>query len=306
MNFSKKKILITGGAGFIGSALAHKLSEENVHLVIYDDFSTGRNENLPSQCEVIKGAITDYTPLESVKNVDYILHFGAPSSVILFNINPEKCVSDTIIGLRNTFEYAVKTGVKKVIFPSSSSVYGNTPLPQSETTLTQPTNLYGVAKLTCEHLSALYTDVVPSVALRIFAGYGPGEAPKGKIASIVNLFFESIAEEQRPIIFGDGTQTRDFVYIDDIVHVVLSAIETNFTGAVNVGSGESHTFKEVAEIINHLLGKDIKPEFVPKPIRYFEHTRADTTLMKKTFAITPTSFINGLSKFLALRSDLKN
>jgi len=303
LKFSNKKFLITGGAGFIGPAIARKLYNENSQIVILDDFSTGRFENITFQCVVVKGNVADASSLYEINDVDFILHFGAPSSVILFNKNPEKCITETIIGVKNIFEYSKNTGVKKVIFPSSSSVYGNTSLPQSETTLTMPTNLYGVVKLTCEHIARLYSDVVSSIGLRIFAGYGPGERHKGEIASVITLFIDAIARNSRLIIFGDGTQSRDFVYIDDIVEAILRSVENSFTGIVNVGSGESHTFNEVVDLINHLLGKNIRPRYVDKPAQYFEHTLADITKMKNALEVSPTSLENGLKKYLEAKEE---
>ena len=304
LKFSRKKFLVTGGAGFIGSAVANRLYYKNSEVVILDDFSIGRNENITFQCDVIKGNIADHDWMHKVRDIDYLLHFAAPSSVVLFKKSLNKCLTDTIVGITNVFQYAKQFGVKEVVFPSSSSVYGNTPLPQSEATPTVPTNLYGVAKLTCEHIARLYSDIVPSVGLRIFAGYGPGETHKGDIASVITLFMDAIARNSRPIIFGDGTQTRDFVYIDDIVEAILKSIENSFTGIVNMGSGNSHTFNEVVSLINRLLGKDIRPRYVEKPNQYFEHTLADITKMKDLFGFSPTSLEEGLKKYLEVKGEI--
>jgi UDP-glucose 4-epimerase len=300
---STKKFLITGGAGFIGTAIARRLYNENAKIVILDDFSVGRVENIKIQCEVVKGNVANISSFHEIHDIDFVLHFGAPSSVVLFDRNPEKCLTDTIIGTRNVFEYSKNTKVKKVIFPSSSSVYGNTPLPQSETTSTIPTNLYGVAKLACEGIARLYSDAVPSVGFRIFAGYGPGEAHKKEIASVITLFMESITANSRPIIFGDGTQSRDFVYIDNIVDAILKSIGNSFTGVINVGSGESHTFNDIIDFINNLLGKKICPQFVEKPNQYFEHTLADITKMKNVLEFSPLGLEDGLKKYLEVKGE---
>jgi UDP-glucose 4-epimerase len=158
--------------------------------------------------------------------------------------------------------------------------------------------LYGVGKLTCEHIAKLYSSTVPSVGLRIFAGYGPGEEHKGEIASIITLFMNDIARNSRPIIFGDGTQSRDFVFIDDIVEAILRSVDSSSTGITNVGSGQSHTFNEVLSLIGSLLGMDIRPQYVDKPAQYFEHTLADTTRMRKVLGISPMSLEDGLRKYL--------
>lgn len=306
MQLKNKRILITGGAGFIGAALAKRLYQKNSEIIILDNFSTGRLENLSDiKFQSITGEITDYSNLPKIHDIDYILHFAAPSSVILFDKDADKCIKDTILGLRNIFEFAKKNQVKKIVFPSSSSVYGNTPLPQTENTPTNPVNLYGVAKLACESISRLYSDTVPSVALRIFAGYGPGEFHKGPIASIVTLFYESMTQNSKPIVFGDGTQTRDFVYIDDIVKAAITSLSTEITGPINVGSGESHTFTEIVDLLNKFLGTNLTPQYVKKPMKYFEHTLADTSRMKKAFDFTPTTFEKGLQNLIKTRQGVK-
>jgi nucleoside-diphosphate-sugar epimerase len=304
LKLSTKKFLITGGAGFIGTAITKRLHDENSQIVILDDFSVGIFENIKSNYEVVKGNVADIGSFHKIHDVDFVLHFGAPSSVVLFNRNPENCITETIIGIRNVFEYSKNNGVRKVIFPSSSSVYGNTPLPQSETTSTTPTNLYGVAKLACENIAKLYSDTVPSVALRIFAGYGPGEAHKREIASVITLFMQNIIANSRPIIFGDGTQSRDFVYIDSIVEAVLKSLENSFTGVVNVGSGESHTFNEIVDLINYFLGKKVHPQYVEKPNQYFEHTLADIRKMKNVLEFSPIGLEDGMKRHLAAKEEI--
>ena len=288
---------MTGGAGFIGSALVKRLFDENSSIVVLDDFSVGIKKNLNPDCEIIESNIVDASWMNKVSDIDYILHFGAPSSVVLFEKAQNKCLEDTIVGTANIFEYAKKYGVKRVVYPSSSSVYGNTPLPQSETTPTMPSNMYGVAKLACEHMARLCVDDAPSVGLRIFAGYGPGEAHKGEIASVITLFMNTIKRNSRPVIFGDGSQSRDFVYVDDIVESIMRSVEGSFVGTVNVGSGVSKTFNESLDLINSLLGKRVDPIYVEKPSHYFEHTLADIERMREWFGFSPLSLEIGLSRY---------
>ncbi|TRZ49565.1 MAG: NAD-dependent epimerase/dehydratase family protein [Dehalococcoidia bacterium] len=298
LKFSNKKFLVTGGAGFIGSALVNMLCKSNSDVVVLDSFSVGVHDNINPQCEVVTANIVDEVWMTKVRDIDYILHFGAPSSVVLFKKSPGKCLTETVVGTLNVFNYALNHGVKKIIFPSSASVYGNTPLPQSENTSTVPTNLYGVAKLTTEHVARLYSDAVPSVALRIFAGYGPGEAHKKEIASVITLFMKAITKNSRPIIFGDGSQSRDFVYIDDIVEVVLKAVESKFTGIVNVSSGEAKTFNDVVDVINGVLGTNVLPIYTEKPKHYFEHTLGDIKKEKELFDVSPLNLEAGLKRYL--------
>lgn len=194
----------------------------------------------------------------------------------------------TVCGFTNALEWATDENIRKLVYPSSGSVYGNTSLPQSEGMIPNPTNLYGVGKLACEMIVRTYQDRVPNVGLRIFAGYGPGEGHKGEFASVFSLFVASILQGKSPVIYGDGTQTRDFVYIDDVVKAMVAAIKENVENEiVNVGSGKSYSFNEVAAHVSNILGRDVKPTYVDKPQRYLENTLADTSKMTALFGMDP-------------------
>jgi UDP-glucose 4-epimerase len=310
MKWTNKRVLITGGAGFIGSSLAKRLLKENAHVVVLDNFSVGRKENIPSGCEIVIGDISDEKILNKVKDIDYVFHFGAPSSSVLFNENPNvrefsrllavaptnACVRATVSGFVNVLEWAKRMDVKKVIYPSSGTVYGNTSLPQREDMLPRPVSLYAISKLFCEHIAEIYD--VPSVGLRIFTGYGSGEKHKGKFASVITLFLNSLLRNERPVVFGDGSQKRDFVYIDDIVEATLRSAEDQVRGIINVGSGRSYSFNEVLDMLNSMLGKKIEPIYVNKFANYRERTLADITKMKAILGIEPISLEEGLKRYL--------
>lgn len=299
MRWSGKKVLITGGAGFIGSHLARDLLKENAEIIILDNFSSGKRENVPSNCKVIEADAADKKSLDKIKDIDYAFHFGAPPSVVLFNKNPEVCVHSTVCGFLNILEWGKRIGIKKLIYPSSGSVYGNTSLPQSEDMQPKPANLYGICKLTCELVAKKYSEEVPSVGLRIFAGYGPGEEHKGDFASVITLFLYSIARGKPPIVYGDGTQSRDFVYIDDVVKSIRASAERNVKNEIiNVGSGKAHTFNEVVNLINRLLNKNVKPVYINKPPNYLENTLADIRKMKQVLNVKPLDLENGLKEYL--------
>jgi UDP-glucose 4-epimerase len=300
MKWSNAKVLVTGGAGFIGSSIAKNLLESNANVVVLDSFSEGPRDNVPAGCEIVEADIRDEDALDKLTDIDYVFHFGAPSSIILFNQKPSECVNVTVCGFINILEWARKAGVKKIIFPSSGSVYGSTPPPQSEDAIVQPMNLYGVAKFACENIARLHGDVVPTVGLRIFAGYGPGEEHKGNFASPVTLFLRSMVKGENPVVYGDGSQSRDFVYIDDVVDSIIRAAENNFTGIVNVGSGKAHTFNEVIGLVNEVLCKNILPTYISKPTKYLEKTLADTRKMKELLKIHPSDLKEGLQKYLQI------
>lgn len=299
MNCSNKSVLITGGFGFIGQNLVKRLTKLNTNITILDNFSYGKRDNLKSFNGKIVEASTLDKNIDQLVNddIDIIFHFGAPSSVILFNSNPLEMYANTTVGFLNVMNLARKKKIEKIVYPSSGSIYGTAPSPQSEKTIPEPVNLYAVAKLSCEQIASLYPDV-KSTGLRIFAGYGPGEDHKGEIASPVSLFLKSIIKNESPIVFGDGTQTRDFVYITDVVDAILNSAGRNTPSIINVGSGISYSFNEVIISINELLGKEIKPKYIKKPLSYLENTLAETTILKNSLGIEPMSLKEGLSDYI--------
>lgn len=300
MKWDGKQVLVIGGAGFLGSQLVRRLLEKNADVTVFDNFSTGKREYIPSECRLIEGDISAKNPLDSVHDIDYVFHFGSPASIILFNKNPEICAYTTLNGFINVLEWSKQNSIEKVVYPSSGSVYGNTPLPQHEDMEPKPANLYGVYKLICERIAKSYSETVPSSGLRIFAGYGPSEDHKGGFASVVTLFLNSIIKSKQPIVYGDGTQSRDFVYIEDIIQAVLTVAENDIKGSVvNVGSGKAYQFNDIISIINNLLGKDTKPIYINKPVNYLENTQADITRMKNLLHIYPLDLKDGLKNYLS-------
>jgi len=298
MKWTNKKVLVTGGAGFIGSHLAKRLLDEEADVIALDNFSEGKRHNIPDGCNIIKGDIRDRKALNKVGSVDYLFNFGSPSSIILFNTAPVACVDTTICGFLNVLEWAEDVSVKKVVYPTSGSVYGNVPVPQSEEAQVLPMNLYGISKLACEHIARLYREKLQIVGLRIFAGYGPGEEHKGDFASPVTIFLNSMKKNERPVVYGNGTQSRDFVYIDDVVKAIMRAAERNVAGIINVGSGKACSFNEVIDCINQSLGRNIKPTYVDKPVNYLEKTLADTRNMREMLGLNPLTLKEGLRKYL--------
>jgi len=297
MNWGNKRVLVTGGAGFIGSHIARKLVDQKADVVVLDNFSFGKTNKVPKECHVIGGNVADAEAFKEVGDIDYIFHFGAGSSVILFNENPQRNIHETLSGFVNIMNLASARGVKKVIFPSSGSVYGKAPVPHSEErSVPKPTNLYGKCKQICEYISSLYS--VPTVGLRIFAGYGPGEDHKGRIASVVTLFLNSVLKEESPIIYGNGCQRRDFVYIDDVTDAILNSAEEHIRGIINVGSGQSYSFNEVLDVLNEVLDKRVKARYIDKPVDYLETTLADTAKMKELLKVSPVCLKDGIKRYL--------
>jgi UDP-glucose 4-epimerase len=303
MKWNNKKVLVTGAAGFIGFNLLKRFIHLNAQVFAMDNFSSGKPIETLSKMpvNVINADVSLGKSFEKVpRDIDFLFHFGALSSIILFNRDPFFALSDTVCGLVNVFEFAKSFGAKKVVYPSSGSVYGTAPVPQSENSLPKPTNLYGITKLTCEKIALYNFGSVPSVGLRIFAGFGPGEEHKGDHASVVTIFLNYMLKNERPVIFGDGTQNRDFVYIDDVVDAIVASAEREISNTiVNVGTGRNLKFNDVVQTINQLLGKSIAPIYVPKPEKYFNYTLADTSKMREVLGITPRSPEEGIKEYLS-------
>lgn len=294
----KKKILITGINGFLGKQLAMKLDEQNEVIGI----SIRNNENSQflqnSNSNIIEGDVSISSTFDKIKSdIDYIFHFGSPASNILFKKDPIRCYENTVHGMFNILEFAKTNNVKKVIYPSSSTVYGRTLESQSENTVPKPSNIYGAAKISCESIASTYIDSVDSLGLRIFAAYGPGEEQKLEFSSIINLFLQDVKNNREPVIYGDGKQTRDFIYIDDTIQTIINSIDCNYSGIINVGTGVPTTFNEIIEKISHITGKQINPKYVKKEFNYIENLKADTKLMKQYLKINPISVEAGIKKF---------
>ena len=171
-------------------------------------------------------------------------------------------------------------------------------MPHKEDIYIKPRNFYGAAKMACEGLASSYSDYVKSVGLRIFAGYGPGEEWKKDFASAIYLFIKDCMNDKSPIIFGDGKQTRDFIYIEDVVKSIIASAESDYCGILNVGTGKQTSFNDILSTINKVLGKNVKAQYIPKQQNYVENLMADTTLMKKILKIEPLSLEEGIVKFV--------
>jgi UDP-glucose 4-epimerase len=262
-----QKILVTGGAGFIGSHLAGELAKEN-ELIIIDDLSTGRLENIrelikKENVNFIKGSITDYDLLkESFKDIDFVFHLAALASVPESIKDPMASNSVNINGTLNVLMAARDNRIKKVIYTSSCAVYGDTEvMPVPETSPLNPKSPYAVAKLTGEYYCNVFRDIfnLPVISLRYFNVYGPRQNPMSEYAAVVPKFISNVMKDKPPIIYGDGLQTRDFVFVKDIVRANILAALSKESGSFNIGSGVSTSIVRLAETIIRVLGKDIEP-----------------------------------------------
>jgi UDP-glucose 4-epimerase len=281
------KILVTGGAGFIGSNIANTLSrEKQTAVVALDDLSLGRPINLSQSVKFVTGSVMDYElTLEISKGCDYIFHSAARSSSPMFKNDPREGVDINALGFMNVMESAKRNQVKKVIFASSSSIYNDLPIPFKESQTITPKTFYEASFYCREILAKSYylENGLNSIGLRYFSVYGPNEKHKGKFANNISQFLWTMTNGDSPIIYGDGTQTRDFTFVDDVVQANILALQSEGRefGIYNIGTGIETSFSRIVEIINQHLGTDIRGIYVDNPIKnYVQKTKADISLAK--------------------------
>ena len=248
------KILVTGGAGFIGSHIVeHFNANGETEIVVLDNLSTSDGTNLtPFDCTFIEGSIEDMdVVMECCKGVDYIFHMAAMVSVPESMDHPDRCVATNVTGTLNVLKAAAENGVKKVMFSSSCSVYGDPEVsPVSESTPTDPMSPYALSKLDGEYYMRMLSDVwgIECGVMRYFNVYGPRQNPKSQYAAAIPIFVTRALRGDDILIYGDGTQTRDFVFVKDVVGANVHMM-THGAGPFNVGTGDSISIQELAETI---------------------------------------------------------
>jgi UDP-glucose 4-epimerase len=278
-------LLVTGGAGFIGSNLVEDLVDKDGEVTVLDSLHTGSLDNLNDVKDRIKIVVGDIKKLPHMKlaNVDGIFHFGIPSSSPMYKDNP-MLVGDAINDMIGVLEFARKND-SRVVFASSSSVYNDQEPPHREEMNIKVRDYYTEARLCMERLANLYNRLygVGTIALRLFSIYGPHEKSKGRYANLVSQFLWEMRKGGAPLIFGDGEQSRDFVYVKDVVRAAIMAFESKIKFDIfNVGTGKSYTLNQLVDLLNDVLGTSIKPKYVENPIKnYVSHTLADTSKAEK-------------------------
>ncbi|AKB76662.1 UDP-glucose 4-epimerase [Methanosarcina horonobensis HB-1 = JCM 15518] len=282
-----KKVVVTGGMGFIGSHLTEKLLEDNKVTVI-DNESTGKIENIKHLLDhknltVIKGSIVDLNLTEIFKDKDYVFHLAAIPSVPRSVKDPFSSNSSNVTGTLNVLIAARDTGVKKVIFSSSSSVYGDTPtLPKREDMPINPMSPYAITKATGEMYCRVFQDLygLPTVSLRYFNVFGPRQDPNSQYAAVIPKFITAILNDESPVIYGDGEQSRDFTFVQNVVDANILSCESDQTGVFNIACGRRITINELVNNINEILNKEIKPEYVSTRPGDIKHSLADISRAK--------------------------
>jgi len=284
-----KKAAVTGGAGFIGSNVVEELVKRGWWVTIIDNLSSGKRENIKhllscDKVEFVEGSILILPLLQKLfKNVDYVFHQAAISSIPKSIDNPNACHEVNTTGTLNVLIAARDNGVKKMVYASSSSVYGSTsPLPRKEDMPPNPQSPYAVTKLTGEYYCQVFEKVygLPTVCLRYFNVYGPRQASDSQHAAVIPKFIKRVIEGKSPIIFGDGQQTRDFVFVKDVIEANVLAAESLACGVFNVGMGKSTTINELVNLVLNTTGSNVQPIYQAPRLEDIKYSVADISKIK--------------------------
>lgn len=290
VRIENKKVIVTGGTGFIGSNLVDKLAEKN-EVVVIDNFHTGDQKNIES---LLKNNKVQLKTMD-VKNIhqldfkaDYVFHMGIYSASPMYRNDPF-LVSEVVSGMISVLEYA-KKNKSKVVFASTSSIYNGIEPPHREDIIPLITDYYTEARIAAERMSELYSKLenVDVQAIRFFSVYGPHEEAKKNYANLVTQFYWNIINNESPVIYGDGTQRRDFIHVNDLVEIILRASQLKGFNVINGGTGKNYSLNEMLTMLNKQLGTNVKPTFIKMPIsNYVMETLADTANLKEKLSYTP-------------------
>ena len=276
-------ILVTGGAGFIGSHLTERLIELGHEVVVLDDLSTGREENLAhlqGRFRFVKGSITDLQLMrELMPGIEVVFHQAALGSVPRSVEDPMTTHEVNVTGTFNVLLAAKEAGVERVVYAASSSAYGDTPtLPKVETMLPQPLSPYAVSKLVGEYYCQVFTRVygLPTVSLRYFNVFGPCQNPHSQYAAVIPKFITAALKGEPLTVYGDGEQSRDFTYIENVVQANLLAMQSErAVGKVyNVACGGRYTLNELIRLLQGILGKQLDVQYLPPRAGDVKHSMA--------------------------------
>jgi UDP-glucose 4-epimerase len=297
-----KKILVTGGGGFVGSNLvAHLNQVSDAEIVVLDDFSTGLRSNLDGhKVTVVEGSICDPDAVhEAMRSCDGVVHLAALGSVPRSIADPVATHQANVNGTLYILE-AARSVRAKVVFSSSSSVYGANPqMPKVETMATMPMSPYAVSKLSGEQYLRAYGLCYDLAVLpfRFFNVYGPGQRADHQYAAVIPRFVDAVVNGQQPVIYGDGTNSRDFTYVGDVAAILATAILTDVTSTdpVNLAFGGRYTLLEVIDMLADQFGKPITPRFEPPRLGDVPHSQADGSVVRALFpGVQPTPVMDGL------------
>ena len=300
------RYLVTGGAGFIGSNTVDEILRRGHSAAVLDDFSAGREDNL-RQCagnlEIIRGSITDLpTVQKACVGADFVIHLAARTSVPRSVKDPLETNRINIDGTLNVLVAARDAKVRRLVYAASSSAYGETPTqPKRETTCPDPISPYGVTKFVGELYAKVFGRCygLETVSLRYFNVFGPRQDPTSQYSGVLSKFVATLLADGQPVIYGDGEQSRDFTYIENVVQANLLACEApNCAGRVlNAGTGGRYTLNETLRLLEKISGKKAAAKFEPPRPGDILHSQADISEARKMLAYDPKiSFEEGLRR----------
>lgn len=302
------KYLVTGGAGFIGSNIVEELLKRGESVRVLDNFSTGKRENLKGfekDVELIEGDIRSYHIVkQAVEGMDVVLHQAALPSVPRSINDPITSNEVNVGGTLNMLDASKELGIKRFVFASSSSIYGDTPeLPKHEGMTPNPLSPYAVSKLAGEKYCSVFAKVygLHTIALRYFNVFGPRQDPNSQYSAVIPKFIRMISNNERPTIFGDGKQTRDFTYVENVVKANLAAATTKCEAGVvmNAACHDQIELNYVAAKINKLLGKNVEPIYAEHRKGDIKHSFAKVTKIKEVLGWEASvRFDEGLEKLV--------
>jgi nucleoside-diphosphate-sugar epimerase len=299
-----EKFLVTGGAGFIGSNICKELISQGCFVRVVDNLLTGKKSNLASiidEVDFIQADMGDAEVAQSaMKDIDVVLHQGALPSVPRSVVDPAATHRHCVDATFTLLLAARDAGIKRFVYAASSSAYGDTPtLPKVETMPPMPLSPYAAAKLVGEYYCSVFYQVfgLETISLRYFNVFGPQQDPKSQYAAAIPAFVTAILKDKPPTIYGDGEQSRDFTYIDNVVDANLLAARAKHTEGevINIACGQAVTVNAIIALINELLSKDIKPNYTDPRPGDVKHSLADIALAEKLIGYkTKVPFKQGL------------
>ena len=289
------RYIVTGGAGFIGSNLAERLARDH-EVVIIDDLSTGRRENLKNLIDhpgvtFVEGSVTDFDLLiDAFAGADGIFHQAAIASVPRSVEMPRETNAVNVGGTMNVLWAAKECGVPAVVAASTSAIYGDDPtFPKCETMAPTPLSPYAVSKLAGEYYGKVFADLygIRTVFLRYFNVFGPRQDPKSEYAAVIPKFITRLLDEKPPTIYGDGEQTRDFIFVGDVVRANILAMESDASGVFNIAGGRRISLNELASVLSDITGIHRRPLYEPPRPGDVRDSLADISRARDAFGFSP-------------------
>jgi nucleoside-diphosphate-sugar epimerase len=295
------KILVTGGAGFIGSNIVRKLVELGHSVRVLDNFATGQRDNLSGyidSIEMIEGDIRDFwTVAKATKDIECIVHEAALPSVLRSIDNPLTTTEVNINGTLNLLEASRFNGVRRLIFASSSSVYGDSVENcKHEELKPRPKSPYAITKLAAEEYCLIFNQLygLETVALRYFNVFGPRQNPNSQYSAVIPKFIIKMLADEPPPINGDGTTSRDFTFVENVIAATILALEKNAAvgKVINVACNKAYTINDLVQSLNQIMGKSIRPQYLPEIKGEVKHSLADISRARELLGYSPAVDFN--------------